>query len=128
MEPTRAGEHAGLAEPRRPRVQPLLAVDGGVKERVEEIESGDPERDGGAEHPRLPRQVPGDRGPRTDRRKAVDGAEPEVGEPCEPLQVWVDHEAGHRDRPQPADERVELPDRGEKDGQRGEREGPRLRP
>ena len=99
MHRPRPGEDAADAEPRRPRVEPLLAVDLQVEERVEEVEAGDPERDRGAEHPGLPRQLSGDRDPRTDGREAVDRAEPQVSEPREPLQVRVDHERGDRDRP-----------------------------
>ena len=42
MQHAGAGERAALAEPRRPGVQALLAVDVGVEERVEEVEAGDP--------------------------------------------------------------------------------------
>ena len=74
----RAPEDAALAQARRPRVEPLRAVDVGVEERVEEVEAGDPDGDGAAEHPRLPRQVSADRHPGADRREPVDRAEPEV--------------------------------------------------
>ena len=93
----------------------MRAVDLEVEERVEEVEAGDPARDRRAEHPRLPRQLAGDRDPGADRREPVDGAEPEVREPGEALQVRVDHEAGNGDRPQPAHERVELADRDQED-------------
>ena len=62
-------------------------------------------RDRAAELPRLERKLSRDRDPRADRRETVDGAEPEVAEPREPLQVRVDDEADDRDRPQPAHER-----------------------
>ncbi len=48
---TRAGERAALAEPRRPRVQALRAVDVDVEERVEEIESCDPRGNGARRAP-----------------------------------------------------------------------------
>ena len=115
MQDARAGERAALAEPRRPGVQPLLAVDVDVEERVEEVEAGDPRGDRGAERPRLPRQLALDRRPGADRREPVDRAEPEVAQPREPLQVRVDDERDDRDRREPADERVELPDGDEVD-------------
>ena len=45
-----------------------------------------------------------------------------MAEPGEPLQVGVDHEAGNGDRPEPADDRVELEDGDEEDQQRGNTE------
>jgi hypothetical protein len=104
----RARERAALSEPRRPRMEPLRAVDVDVEERVEQVEAGDPRCDRGAEGPRLPRQVALDRRPGADRREAVDRAEPEMAEPREPLQVRVDDEGDDGDRRQPPDERVEL--------------------
>ena len=71
------------AEARRHRMQPLAPVDVDVEQRVEEVEAGDPGRDGAAELPRLERQLPGDRDPRAHRREPVDGAEPEMAEPRE---------------------------------------------
>src|SRR5204862_5611754 len=88
----RADECTADVEPRRDRVQALRAIDVDVEERVEEIEAGDPERDGRTEHPGLPRKVVRDRDPRSDRRKAVDDAQPEVAEPGPAPQVGVDHE------------------------------------
>ena len=95
-----AGERTTLAEPRRPRVQPLFAVDLRVEERIEEIEAGNPGGDAAAERPGLPRQLTLDRGPRAHRRQPVDGAEPEVAEPREPLQVRVDDEGDDGDLPE----------------------------
>jgi hypothetical protein len=45
-----------------------------------------------------------------------------VREPREPLQVRIDEEAHHGNRPEPAHQRVELPDGEEEDGERGEAE------
>src|SRR5581483_1070314 len=106
-------EHALLAEPHRPGMQALLAVDVDVEERIEEVEARHPGCDRAAERPRGPAQIASDRGPRSDRREPVDGSEPEMAEPRVPLEVRVDDERGDRDRPEPADERVELPDRDE---------------
>ena len=105
----------------------LLAVDLDVEQRVEEVEAGNPERDRAAQRPRLPGNRPGDRRPGADRREPVDRAEPEVAEPGPALQVRVDHEAGDRDRPEPVDERVELEDRHEEDGERRDAEEHHLR-
>ena len=124
----RAGERSPLAEPRRPRVQALRAVDVDVEERVEEVEPGDPRADGAAERPRLPRQLALDRRPGADRREPVDRAEPQVAEPREPLQVRVDDERRDGDRREPAHERVELPDGDEVDDQRAEAEPDDRRP
>ena len=115
-------EGASDAEPRDDRVQSLPPVDLLVEERVEAIEAGDPERDCGSEHPGLPRQAARDRHPGADRREAVDRAEPEVAEPGDPLEVRVDDETDDRDRPEPAHDRVELPDGGEKERERAETE------
>src|SRR5262249_9238216 len=106
----------------RSRMQALRTIDLLVEERVEEVEACNPRRHGQPENPRLPRQLAGNRDPGADRRKPVDGAEPEVTEPRKPLQVRVDDEADHRDRPEPAHDRIELEDRHEEDGQRGEAE------
>ena len=118
-----------LAEAGHPGVQPLLAIDIDVEERVEEIEAGDPRGDRGAERPRLPRQLALDRCPGADRRKPVDRAEPEVAEPREPLQVRIDDERDHRHGREPAHERVELPDGDEVDDERHDAEArpPRAR-
>ena len=121
MREPRREERAAHAEARRRRVQPLRAGRSRRRRARRRVEAGDPERHGGAEHPRLPRQVAGDRDPGADRREAVDGAEPEVAEPREALQVRVDDEADDRDRPQPAHDRVELPDGDEEERERGER-------
>ena len=106
----------------RPRVQPLCAVDLQVEERVEEVEARHPQRDRGAEGPRLPRQLARDRHPGADRRQAVDRAQPEVAEPGRPLQVRVDHEGRDRDRPEPAHDGVELPDGDQEDHERQDAE------
>ena len=118
MREPRAEERAAHAEARDDRVQTLAPVDLLVEERVEEVEASDPERDGSAEHPGLPRQPPGDRHPCADGRESVDRAEPEMAEPREALEVRIDDEADHRDRPEPAHEWVELPDRGEEERER----------
>src|SRR4051794_2065246 len=81
MRETSAEERPAHAEPRDDRMQALPTVDLLVEERVEEVEARDPERDGGAEQPGLPRQLPGDCDPGTDGREAVDRTEPEVAEP-----------------------------------------------
>src|SRR4029079_16909118 len=101
MREPRAEERPAHAEPRDDRVQPLAPVDLLVEQRVEEVEAGDPERDGGSEHPRLPRQLArdGDRG--AHGCEAVDRTEPEMAEPREPLEVRIDDEADDRDRPEP---------------------------
>ena len=52
-----AEERAALAEAHRPGVEALRAVDLDVEERVEDVEPGDPGRDGAAERPGLPRQL-----------------------------------------------------------------------
>src|SRR5215472_10433518 len=62
----RTEKRAAHAETRDDRVQSLAPVDLLVEERVEAVEAGDPERDGGTEHPGLPRQLPGDRDPGSD--------------------------------------------------------------
>ena len=109
-------------------MQPLATVDLDVEERVEEVEAGDPERDGAAEHPGLASgKLARDRGPGPDGREPVDGAEPEVAEPREPLQVRVDDEADDRDRPQPAHDRVELEDREQEQRERRGAEEQHLR-
>src|SRR5207244_2962377 len=74
---------------------------------------GDPDGHGAPERPRLPRQPSGDRDPRPHRRKAVDRSQPQVAHPREALEVGIDDEAHDRDRPEPADDRVELEARGE---------------
>ncbi len=114
----RAEEHSADAEPRRDGVQPLLAVDVDVEQRVEEVEARDPERDRGAEHPRLPRELAGDRNPAPDRREPVHDPEPDVAEPGPALQVRIDDEAGDGNRPEPARDRRELPHGEEKDRER----------
>ena len=103
-------------------VQALAVVDLGVEQGVEEVEARDPAGDRAAELPRRERQLPGDRDPRAHRRQPVHRTEPEMAEPGEPLQVGVDHEAGNGDRPEPADDRVELEDGDEEDQQRGNTE------
>ena len=118
VEHARPAEDAALAPAHGPRVEPLRAVDLHVEERVEEVEAGDPERHGGTEQPGLQRQLAGDGNPAADGRKAVDGAEPEVREPGVALEVGVDDEPRDGDRPQPAHQRVELPDGDEEDQQR----------
>ena len=107
-------------------MQALATVDLDVEERVEEVEAGDPGRDRGAERPRLPGKLAGERDPGADGREAVDRAQPEVREPREALQVRVDDEAGDGDRPEPADERVELPHGDEEDRERDRAERPHL--
>src|SRR5439155_15680013 len=77
----RPPEETPLAESRRERVQPLLAIDLEIEQRVEEVEARHPERDCATERPRWPRQPSGDRDPGADRREAVDGPEPEMREP-----------------------------------------------
>src|SRR5439155_14816813 len=72
-------------------------------------------------------QLPGDRDPRPDGGETVDGAEPQVRQPGEALKVRIDDERDDRDRPQPPDERVELPDRDEEERERGEAEEDDLR-
>src|SRR5712691_991468 len=99
-------------------MQAFRAVDLDVEERVEEIEARHPERDGGAEQPRLPRQVVRDRDPGADGGEAVDRAEPEVAEPREALEVRVDDEARDRNRPEPVRERRELEHRDEEERKR----------
>ena len=108
-------------------VQPLGAVDVEVEERVEEVEARDPESDGAAERPGLPRKRVRDRGPGTERREPVHGAEPEVRERAPALQIRVEHEARDRDRPEPVDDRRELEDGDEEDGQRKDAEEDDLR-
>ena len=96
-----------------------------VEQRVEEVEAGDPEADRAAERPRLPRELTRDRDPGADRREAEAGAEPEVAEPRDALQVRVDDEHHDRDRPQPADDRLELEHRDEVDERARARTAPR---
>src|SRR3989337_1426147 len=79
-----------------------------VEERVEEVESRNPQKHGPADGPRLPGSRPGDSEPGTDRREGETGAEPEVAEPREALQVRIDDEHHNGDGPQPAHDRVEL--------------------
>ena len=119
MERARTVEDAALAEAGRPRMQTFATIVVEVVERVEEVEAGDPEQDGGTEHPRLPRSTTGDGEPGADRREPEAGAEPEVAEPRVPLEVRVDDEHRHRNRPQPADDRVELKDGDEEDRECG---------
>src|ERR1700753_781274 len=107
MRETRSEKSALHAEPRHDRMQPLAPVDLLVEERVEEVEARDPEGDGYSEHPRLPRQLAGDRDPRTDARETVDRSQPEVTRPRVPLEVRVDDEADYRDRPELAHDRVQ---------------------
>src|SRR5439155_21162747 len=83
----RAVEDAAVSEADGNGVQPLLAIDLRVEERVEEVEASHPQRDGAAERPRRPGQASGDRDPGAHRREPVDGPEPEVAEPGEALQV-----------------------------------------
>src|SRR5204862_4579703 len=101
MQEPRTAEGASDAEARRDRVQPLREVDLAVEERVEEVEARNPGGNGSAERPRLPRQAAGDRHPGAERSQPVDGAEPEVAQPREALQVRVDDEADDRDRREP---------------------------
>ena len=108
VEEPRARERSASAEAGRDRVKPLRPVDIHVEEGVEEIEACDPARDGAAERPRLPRELTGDRSPRAHRRQPVDDAEPDVAQPGPPRQVGIDDEAGERDRPEPADDGIEL--------------------
>ncbi len=117
--PTKGAAHA---EPRDDRVQTLPPVDLLVEQRVEEVEARHPERDRGAEHPRLPRQLAGDRHPGADGRETVHRAEPEVAQPGESLEVRVDDEADDGDRPEPAHDRIELPDSDEKERERANAE------
>src|SRR4029079_19555802 len=77
----RGPEGAALAEAGGDRLQPLLAVDLEVEQRVEAVEAGDPECNRAAEGAGLPRDSPRDRGPRADGREPVHRAEPEVAEP-----------------------------------------------
>jgi hypothetical protein len=98
-------------------VQALCPVDLGVEEGVEEVETGDPARDRAAERPRLPGQVATNRDPCPHRGEPIDGAEPKVGEPGDALEVRVYDKAGHRNRPEPAADRVELPDGNQEDRQ-----------
>src|ERR1051325_4089559 len=111
MSDPRAEERATNTEARDDRVQPLAPIDLLVEEGVEEVEASDPERDGSAEHPGLPGQAPGDGHPRADRREPIDGAQPEMAQPRETLEVRIDDEADHRYRPEPAHERIQLPHR-----------------
>ena len=117
-------EDAALAEPGRPRVQALLAVVLEVEERVEEVEAGDPERDGPAERPRLPGEVTGHGDPRSHRRQPERGSEPEMAGPGDALQIGVDDEEDDRDRPEPAHDRVELEDGDEEDRERARHRAP----
>src|SRR5262249_10619778 len=122
MREPRAVEGTADAEAGHDRVQPLAPVDLLVEERVEEVEDRHPERDGSPEHPRLPGKLSGDRHPGPDRRQPVDRTQPEVAEPRVALEVRVDDEADDRYRPEPANDRVELPDRDEEERERGEAE------
>ena len=103
-------------------MQPLGPVDLDVEQRVEEVEARRP-----TSRPRAPSvHACQGRSPRiathaAHRREPVDGAEPQVREPGDALEVRVDDEADHRDRPQPAADRVELPDRDEEDRERRRR-------
>ena len=119
-----AGDRERRGTPKRAgtRVEAVRAVVLEVEERVEDVEAGDPDGDGGAEQPGLERQLVRDRRPGADRREPVDGAEPEVREPGRPLQVRVDDEGRDGDRPEPADDRRELVDGDEEDRERGEAE------
>src|SRR5690349_23966578 len=63
-----------------------------------------------------------DRHPGADRREAVGGAEPEVAEPREALQVRVHDEHRDRDRPQVVRLRRELEDGDEEERERGRAE------
>ena len=127
MQQARAQEDAADPEARRDRVQAFPPVDVDVEERVEEVEAGDPGRDGAPELPGLERQLPRDRDPRAHRREPVDGAQPEMAEPRHALEVRVDDEARNRDRPEPAHDLVQLEDRNEKHDERREAEQPDLR-
>ncbi len=100
-------------------VQSVLDVEFPIEQRVEDVEARDPDRNRAAERPRFPRQPTRDRHPRADRREAVDDPEPDVAQPCEALQVGIDDEAGDRDRPEPAHDRIELEDGDEEDGEGG---------
>src|SRR5437764_1325396 len=105
------GECAADAEACRDGVQTLARVDLDVEQRIEEIEPGDPGRDGRAENPCLPRQSAGDRDPTAHRRKAVGDTEQNVTEPGPALQVRVDDEQNERNRPQPANDVRKLKSR-----------------
>src|SRR5579884_411075 len=112
MREARPSECAAHTEARDDRMQALPPVDLLVEERVEEVEAPDPEGHRRAEHPRLPGQSAGDRDPGANGREAVHGAQPEVAEPSEPLEIRIDDEAHDGNRPEPAHERVQLPDGG----------------
>ena len=105
-----AEEDPTLSESHRPGVEPLPPVVLEVVEGVEEVESRDPAEHRGAQRPCLPRRGPGYREPRADRGEPETGAEPEVAQPCEALEVRVDDEHRDGDRPEPPDDRVELED------------------
>src|SRR5919197_1952237 len=124
----RSPERAPNAEPDSDRVQTLLEINLAVEERVKEVEPCDPDRDGRAERPRLPRQATGDRDPGAHRREAVDSAEPEMAEPGEALEVGVDDEADERDRPKPAHDRLEREAREQVEAERQPTERRYLRP
>src|SRR4051812_46202754 len=92
MQYARPPEDTVDAEARGDRMKSLAPVDVDVEQRVEEVEAGDPGGNGAAELPRLERQLPGDRDPRSHRRKTVDSAEPEMAEPRYALEVRIDDE------------------------------------
>src|SRR6185312_531540 len=94
---------------------------------VEEVEAGDPEADGAAERPGLPRQLARDRDPRPDGREPEACAQPEMAEPRDPLEVWVRDEQRDRDRAEPADDRLELQHRDQVDRERDAAEPEHLR-
>src|SRR5213595_443278 len=100
MRKTRPPEELPLAEPRSERMETLFAVDLEVEERVKEVEARNPERNGAAQSPSRPRKSPRDGNPGADRREAVHRAEPSVREPGPTLQVGIDHECRHGDRPE----------------------------
>ena len=97
-----------------------------VEEGVEQVESRNPQALGRKERPRLPRRLPGHREPGTERREARTRAEPEVAEPRHALQVRVDDEHRDRNRPEPADDRLELKRRDQVQREGGGAEGPNL--
>jgi hypothetical protein len=70
-------------------VQAVAPVDVDIEERVEEVEAGHPRSDRAAELPRLERKVPVIATSPRHRRQTVDGAEPEVAEPGDALEVRI---------------------------------------
>src|SRR6188472_738895 len=121
-----AAERPVHAESRGPRVETRRAIVVEVEQRVEQVEAGNPEAHRAPERPRLPRKLARDRHPGADRRQAEASAEPEVAKPRDALQIRVDDEQHDGDRPEPADDRLELEHRDEIDEQREEAERPDL--